>query len=637
LFVQRAQAVQPDFRLTEANSLAIATLCGRLDGLPLALELAAARMRVFPPEAILARLGERRGRLELLRARGQDRQPRHKGLHETIGWSYGLLDPAEQALFRQLAVFAGPWTPEAAEAIVGRSVLDELALLVNKSLLAIHNAPAPDGEPLRFAMLETIREYAVEHLDEAGEAPRTRDRHAAYYLALAERVDATLRGPNLRDGLSRLAAEQGNLRAALAWCMELGEGVANDHGLRLAVALSWAWYVRGDYTEGRLWFERALAPEQTAGSTEMPEWRAPRALALARAAAFAFRQGDIGSARALLEQSRATAQALGDLRTKAEALHWQMLVLEAAEGLGAGVPLLEQSLRIYHALDDAWGISWSLGNLARVSVEQGAYERAARLASEALAWAETARDPWMVGWWLHLHWVLARSGLQRDSVRPAEALEGRVPESDLLAVPDGRGSSRVKIRQASLLASMAESLILRRDLGNRSGVIQSLEDFAWVACVRAQARLASRLVGAADGLRRAVGQAVDALSVRDREALEVGLHARLSDAEFEAEYAVGASMSTDRAIAEALEMAAPRALAAGQARAERTGRGKPSLLSPREREVAALAAQGLMNREIAERLVVSERTVEAHVAHILAKLGIASRVQLAAWVVANER
>ena len=190
LFVQRAQAVRPDFRLTDANAPAVATLCGRLDGLPLALELAAARMRVFPPEAILARLDQRRGRLELLRAREQDRHPRHQGLHATIGWSYGLLDPAEQALFRQLAVFAGSWTTEAAEALVGHSVLDELASLVDKSLLVVQDASAPDGGLPRFEMLETIREYAVERLDEAGEAPRTRDRHAVYYLALAEQVDA---------------------------------------------------------------------------------------------------------------------------------------------------------------------------------------------------------------------------------------------------------------------------------------------------------------------------------------------------------------------------------------------------------------------------------------------------------------
>jgi DNA-binding CsgD family transcriptional regulator len=230
---------------------------------------------------------------------------------------------------------------------------------------------------------------------------------------------------------------------------------------------------------------------------------------------------------------------------------------------------------------------------------------------------------------------MARTGWQRDLVRAAEALETRLAELDLFAEPKPAAGPSPNVRQTSLLANMAESLVLRRELGSRSGVIQSLDDFAWVAYVRDQARLAARLVGAADGLRRAVGQTVDALSMRDREALVASLHVRLGDT-YEAEYALGTALSADQAIGEALELAAPSALDSGPTRSGRTRQDKLAPLSPREREVAALAAQGLMNRQIAERLVISERTVEAHIAHILAKLGMASRVQLTAWVVTNQ-
>jgi non-specific serine/threonine protein kinase len=628
LFVERAQAVDPAFRLVDANARAVATLCARLDGLPLAIELAAARTRVFPPETIMTQLNPPHARLDVLRGLEQDRIWRHRALRDTIGWSYGLLDPPEQALFRQLAVFIGAWTAEAANAVVGVPVLDQLVALVDKSLLIVQHRPA-DGEPMRFAMLETIREYALERLEEAGEAGATRARHAAYYLGLAEQVDATLRGPGLRDGLACLTAERGNLRAALAWCLESGGKPAAEQCLRLAVAQSWALHVRGEFTEGQAWLERALAAGHAADSTKLRRsTRVLRAFALARVGGLAFSRRDLVVARRHLDQSIAAARALGDERTMAEALHWLMLVVERVDGFGTGVGLLEESLDIYRGLGDSWAISWSLVNLARVAVENGAHERAARLASEALALAEVVADPWLISASVHLHWVLVRAGLQYNPLRMVEALNMPSPASDRSTQPDshgciGRGTNRV-----SLVTRLAQSLILQHDLGNRAGVIRSLEDFAWVAYARGQSRLASRLVGAADTLRHAIGWTVQSLAVRDRESLIRGLHARLSALQYETEYAAGTTLAPDQAIREALELVTARPAAGSAVEPWAT-------LSPREREVAALLARGCTNRQIAGELVITEATAKRHVATILGKLGLTSRAQVAAVALGN--
>jgi non-specific serine/threonine protein kinase len=592
LFVERAQAVQPHFRLSDANARAVATLCARLDGLPLALELAAARTRVFPPEAILARLDQPRGHLEVLRGGEQDRLPRHRGLSEMIAWSYGLLDPIEQALFRQLAVFVGGLTPEAANSVLGMPVLDQLAALVNKSLLIVQHTPA-DGQAMRFTMLETIREYAVERLEEAGEEGMTKARHAGYYLALAERVDATLRGPDLRHDLAALAAEQGNLRAALAWWLEQGDEAAAEQSLRLAVAQSWPWYLCGEFTEGQAWLERAVAAGQAVNSTKKhASARALRALALSRAGMLAFSRRDLVVARRHLDQSLEAARALADERTTAEALHWKMLVLEATEGFGAGVALLEESLNIYRALQDPWAISWSLVNLARVAVEKDDHQRAVRLATEALALAEAVGDQWLIAYSVHVHWVLLRAGLQYDTSRLTEALDRPSAVTEASVPLDNDTSAWPGRNRVSLVSRLAQSLDLRRDLGSRAGVIMSLEDFAWVAYARGKPRLASRMLGAADPLRRAIGWTVQSLAVRDREYLIRLLHARLGLALYENDYAAGAAATADQAIGEALELETAGPVGTASAAEPWTA------LSPREREVAALPARGCSNQQL---------------------------------------
>ena len=398
---------------------------------------------------------------------------------------------------------------------------------------------------------------------------RTRDRHAVYALALAEHVAPRCASPHLhaRDwrGWRRETRETCVARAR-GWCLESGAGADSEHGAsRLAVHCHWAWYVRGDSQR----VDSGWGVPSRLGkpaSTETPESRALRALGLARAGAFAYFQGDVRSAGDLLDRSLATAQSLGDVHTAAEALHWKMLVLEATEGLGSGVALLEQSLHMYRGLDDAWSTSWSLGNLARVTVEQGDQARAARLASEALALAETAA----IAGWLACGYtprVLARTGCS--------------------ATPRGRPRPWQHDCQ-SQTCSRTRIARRRSHQGPTSPCLQTWRSHSPCGATSAIARASSsrwktspgwpafatrrdspRLVGAADHLRRAVGLTVDALSMRDREALVARLRVRLGDT-YEAEYGVGAALSADQAIAEALELAAPGALETGHPTSGRT-------------------------------------------------------------------
>lgn len=310
LFVQRARAARPEFEITPANAPSVAELCARLDGLPLAIELAAARVKVLSPPALLARLGRR---LCLLTGGARDLPARQQALRNTMDWCYDLLAPAEQVLFARLAVFVGGCTLEAAEAVAGAGdeaapdVLDGLALLVDQSLL--RQVEGPDGEP-RFTMLETVREYAAERLEAGGDADVWRRRHADYYLALAEQAAPELVGPRQGAWLDRLEREHDNLRAALSWALERDEQTL---GLRLVAALGHFWRVRGHLNEGQGWFERLLSrwPDAPAHA---------RAEALSAAGNLAHARDDYGRA-AYHEASRSLRRALEDARGAAQSLH----------------------------------------------------------------------------------------------------------------------------------------------------------------------------------------------------------------------------------------------------------------------------------------------------------------------------
>jgi len=387
LFVQRAQAVKANFAITGENGPAVAEICERLDGLPLAIELAAARVRLLPPQKMLAQLGSRFG---LLTGGARDLPARHQTLRGAIDWSYDLLDADEKTLFRRLAVFCCSCTLEAAEAVCngsgGLDVLNGLGSLVDKSLLEPSDV---HGEP-RFGMLETIREYALERLADSGEAEVVRRRHANFFLALAEETEPKLDGAEQVAWLNRLETEHDNLRAALGWaleregaCPEPAEGADAELGLRLAAALGQFWFMRGHWTEARRWLERALEK-----SSETP---APvRAKGLWMAGLW---QENPERAKPLLQESLALYRQVEDKRGIARALSG---LGHVADDFGQATALHEQSLALLQELNDKSGISDVLLSLGVDAWRQGNYGRATRLLEQGLMLARETGNKWRI-------------------------------------------------------------------------------------------------------------------------------------------------------------------------------------------------------------------------------------------------
>lgn len=394
LFVNRAKAADATFELTVANAPAVAELCGRLDGLPLALELAAARSPLLPPSALLARLGHR---LDLLADGASDLPPRQRSVRAAIGYSYELLSDEEQTLFRQLAVFAGSCTPDAAAAVaqsvdgdatvspVDRGfgpILGRLAALVHKSLLT--QEPQPDGD-IRFRMLETIRAYATERLVVSGEMAEARLRALGYYTALAERAQSGLRGRDQATWLAVLDCEHDNIRAALRWCLESGDA---DGGLGLAGRLGRFWELRGLYTEGRTWLIDLLALAQPAGRTPA------RARALSAAGDLAASQGDDPGAEAYESESLAIYRELRDREGIAASLSALGLLAHRRGDAVRARAMLEESLTVSRELGDQWAIASVLHHLGDLASEPGQYAMARARYEESLIQWHALGDNW---------------------------------------------------------------------------------------------------------------------------------------------------------------------------------------------------------------------------------------------------
>ncbi|MDQ5827680.1 MAG: NB-ARC domain-containing protein, partial [Chloroflexota bacterium] len=345
LFMQRAQAANSRFTITTENAPALIELCQRLDGLPLAIELAAARVSLLPPEAVLARLGNRLG---LLTGGARDLPHRQRTLRATLDWSYDLLSIAERSLFAHLAVFVGGWTLEAAEAVCDVrdevEVLQHVSALVDKSL--VQQQGSSQHEP-RFAMLETVREYAMERLEESGELERLRRRHACYFLELAKEEERASQGPLQRTWLNRLEAEHDNLRAALAW--SLGLQGDTELGLQLTGALSHFWYIREHHSESRMWLQSAL--ERASDAT------AARAKVLVGAGRLAWFQGELARANSLLKESLSLYQDLGDDAGAAFALLVLGRTAVSQGDRGRGQTLVEESLALFRQQGNMWGIA----------------------------------------------------------------------------------------------------------------------------------------------------------------------------------------------------------------------------------------------------------------------------------------
>ncbi len=432
LFVERAQAVMPDFRLTEQNAPVVAAICSRLDGLPLAIELAATRIKLLPPEGLLARLEQR---LAVLTAGARDLPLRHRTLRAAIGWSYELLDAGEQTLFRRLGVFVGGCTLEAAEAVCNADgdlpidVVDELATLVDQSL--VQQEVGKDGEP-RFVMLETIGEYALERLEVYSEADAVRWHHAAYYLALAEAAEPELRGPRQRVWQKRLEREIDNLRAVLAH----GE---TETALRLCVALWRFWYTHPLFGEGYRWLAATLAR----GAVLPPPLRA-KALNLAGRMTGLE---DTVPATTYLESGLALCRELGDRSGMAYALRWLGALAYRHDDHERAALLCQESLVLCHELGEKPGIAASFYGLAWAAEAHGDYQQARALHEASLALYRGLGD--------ELYIARAFSALGHICM-----IQGDYPRAR---------------------ASYEQGLALERELGNMLGVAHALRQLGLVA------------------------------------------------------------------------------------------------------------------------------------------------------------
>jgi predicted ATPase/transcriptional regulator with XRE-family HTH domain len=524
LFIARALAVKADFVVTDATAAAIAEICHRLDGLPLAIELAAARVKLIPPQALLTRL---KRRLQFLTAGAQDLPTRQQTLRATIDWSYHLLETGEQSLFARLGVFVGGCTLEAAEAVASElrieneqlrndsselflnsqfTILNSLAALVDQSLL--QQEEGLDGEP-RFTMMETIHEYALERLEASGEAEALQLRHADYYLTLAEQAEPALLGAEQGEWMERLETEHDNLRAALRWALDRNE--AETAG-RLAGALWHFWVMHGHTSEGRSWLDAVLAR----GGALPPVLRAK---VLVGAGRLAWHQNDYGRAFAWLEEGLALARANGDRAGIALALHSMGWAALHQGDYVRAQPLLEESLPLTRELDDTPNTAACLAGLGNTALIQGDYPRAKALSEEGL--------------------VLSRAmGVHMAEVLCLVSLGGVA----LLQGDPARAHSH-----------FAPALALNQEVGNTDPMTAiCLLGLAGVATMQGQATRAARLAGGGESLLHAIGGSIPPAVRSHYELIVAATRSQLGEPVFAVEWAAGRALSAEQVIAEAL-------------------------------------------------------------------------------------
>jgi excisionase family DNA binding protein len=642
LFVERARAAHDDFMLNEENAGAVATICHRLDGLPLAIELAAARSKLLSPQALLDRLDRR---MTVLTGGGRDQPDRLRTLRDAIAWSHDLLSPDEQSLFRRLAVFVGGFSPEAAEAVAGscgssvlhplnaappsesserhdpRSALDIVASLLDKSILK--RIDQGDGEP-RLGMLETIREFALDRLAASGEEEQARRRHAGFFLGLADRSELQFYGPEQSVALACLTREHANLRAALEWALESAEVTT---GLRLAVALGRFWHVGGHIGERQQWLERLLESVE-----DIPAGMHARALCLLGDGA--YDTGDLTAAETFYERSLALASQANDRQRIAEALlGLGGIAADLHEDLAAAERHFARSLALREEIGDRWGAALMRVNLADIYTTRGEEKTARSLIEAGLASWRILEYRQGIGRALYLLAQLdeARGDATAALPRYQECLTvwrevgyraGIAEAATSLGWLTLRGGEH-----ATAASLFAESLAIWGEVGSRKGTASSLESCAAVAAARGQMEAALRLAGTATALRKTIGTSPSAL---ERSRLDPWLRAArqsLGVAMARAAEGAGGTRLVDEAIAEAND-----ALAAAIESVSITDVPAPSLgLTPREQQVLHLVARHYTDREIADALSISPRTTMHHVSHILAKLGVTSRRAAAAW------
>jgi predicted ATPase/DNA-binding CsgD family transcriptional regulator len=616
LFVDRASATAPHFRLSEPNVAVVADICRQLDGVPLAIELAATRLKLFGAEQLAARLDDR---FRLLVGGSRTAATRHQTLRATLDWSYQLLSEPERTLLRRLAVFSGGWTLAAAEEVTSgadfdvNQVLELLEQLLDKSLVVVEDQGT---KGLRFRFLETIRQYALERLDQAGEVVATRERHLSWCLQLA--TDVQPPGMHHPWHAAGSLQEQDNLRAALLWAIQQGYAEA---GARVAVALAHIWYMRGHYSEGRARLAELLS---LPGSMSAPDVRAS---ALTSAGYLAYCEGDLKAGQGLLEESLRLWHALGNDERRAVCLQILGNVTRFRGDLHGARPLFEEASLINRRLGHHMREAMNLTLMAQVLFEEGNVTRAEALNDQSFSALQSAGPGW--GTILTLCMFGRVAAAHGDHATARKRLEESLELGRTLGITRGVVWSLYFLAQHALAqgdarrarTTFAESLQLARQTGDHLATAFCIEGFVGSLAVTQPGR-AIRLAEAADALREAVG------STRfpsDRERLDrwLDVAARgLGDAATTVARREGRAMTLDQAVAYAL---AGYERPATTDAARRLVGGSFAGLTKREVEVLRLVALAQSNREIAASLVLSEKTVERHLSHIFVKLQVSSR------------
>ncbi len=668
LFVQRAQAVQFDFQLTEENAPVLAEICARLDGLPLAIELAAARIKLLPPQTLLTRLEHR---LNILTGGLRDMPVRQQTLHSTISWSYDLLSEEEQRLFRRLSVFVGGYTLQAAEAVCNgsldlhTSVLNLLALLVDKSLLL--QIGHERGES-RLLMLETLREYALERLAESGEMETVQQAHAVYYLAFAEQAGPELVSHQQHLWLGLVAREYENLRAAFTWFLRSGD---QERSACLAGNLIWFWWNQGRLLEGWHWIGQVLSQDMSGIST------AARIKVLYAAGAFAFFLRYEEQASTWLQESLACSWASGDAAGVASAslaLTHQWLIhgniamarrqaeetfawigergvihpwvlacvlfpmgsLAMATGdYAQAKAFYEHSIALFSEAGDIYFRAEMLTHLADISIAQGNTSKAHQLLEEALLLSRKVSNSWAISWLLS---ILGRSALSLGDVPRAHFLltEG-------LKIFQQQGDQHGMASVSSLLAQTAvlqqdyrtacamakQSLKYFRSINVQEGITTCLEELAQALARQGRAVSAAQLCGTVQRQREAAGLRISSLERDSHTRLVEYIRDQIGEQPFLHAWDIGKTMIPEQALEDALQpiiSLVKTNIASLLPAATSPASPPPAGLTKREYEVVLLLAKGLTNAQIAEQLVISLVTVKSYLRTIYSKLGTTNRV-----------
>jgi len=650
LFLQFARTARPDFRITPANALAIAKICVRLDGLPLAIELAAARIRSFAAQALLARLEEHL--LDVTISKDEDSNDRQRTLRGTIAWSYDLLAAEEQQLFRRLSAFVGSLSLEAVEAIynaLGDEMLDVwsgVESLLDKSLLY---SAEQEGEG-RLRLLVTIREYALECLEGSEEADVTRQAHARYFLGLVEQAEPHLKGPQQATWLLRLGQEQENLRASLKWFIEQGE---SELALRFCGALWWFWRLRGYWNEGQRWLEAALRLRQTGEPSTA--W----ARALWTAGDLAFFQGSGLAARPLLEESVSLCRALGAEKELAIALGALGALMRMQGDHEAAGPLLEESEKLCRKLGKNWEYSYLLRRLAEHAAETGELKQAVEYAHESYTLAQKLGDKSLIATVLstlgnisarlddlkqaiaynqesltlarelgdklltalamsHLGYFTALQGDLTITTYAEEALTLMRELGDRMYIIRTLHSlGYINARQGNLAQAKAwyrEGLSLAQEIQSEIGIGMILSGLALVAVAEGEFLQAARLMGAVE-TRVDIDVDMNPAERAEYKRAVQSVHAQVKGKPFAVARSEGRTLTPEQALA-ASQMPAivstPPSLK------------YPDGLTEREVEVLCLVAKGLTDVQIARRLVIAPRTVNSHLTLIYRKIRVSS-------------